>query len=377
MTPDVEEAYRTLELPPGASAEEVRTAYLLLVNVWHPDRFVHSPQLRSRAEERLKAINRAYGSLRCLPPVPEGATTGPSPDAAPAARSRTAQECLEHGLRLTRDTIRLRRTPDRPVPNVPNLAAHLEGMQSLREAVRLSPRLATAWHALGQAHLQLGEHEQALASLNEATAIDPANALFWTDVGVTSAQLQRHEQTARAFEEVVRLQPTNASAWHALGEARIRLDEHMEGMRALRQALRLDPGLGESWLLLGRTLTSQPPVFRRYAAEALREATRILPHRVDALLDLGKALVELRRHGEAAQALRQAVDLDPTSAQAWHGLAVAVAGDRSATGRHALREALTRLGEIDPQRAGEVRELLGLRRRVLLRLQAFAGRPRV
>jgi curved DNA-binding protein CbpA len=55
--------YRVLGLEPGASLEEVKSAYRDLVNVWHPDRFGHNERLRSKAEEQLKEINLAYDYL--------------------------------------------------------------------------------------------------------------------------------------------------------------------------------------------------------------------------------------------------------------------------------------------------------------------------
>lgn len=60
---DLQPYFNTLELPPDASLEEVRHAYKDLVNVWHPDRFVHIPRLKQRAEKKLKDINAAYEIL--------------------------------------------------------------------------------------------------------------------------------------------------------------------------------------------------------------------------------------------------------------------------------------------------------------------------
>jgi hypothetical protein len=61
----LDECYSILELNPGATAEDIKAAYVDLVKVWHPDRYSHeSTRLKSRAEEKLKAINRAYEILR-------------------------------------------------------------------------------------------------------------------------------------------------------------------------------------------------------------------------------------------------------------------------------------------------------------------------
>ncbi len=59
------ERYREiLDVPLGATQDEIRTAYLRLTHVWHPDRFAHNPVLRQRAQEMMQEINKAYEALR-------------------------------------------------------------------------------------------------------------------------------------------------------------------------------------------------------------------------------------------------------------------------------------------------------------------------
>ncbi|HET7711143.1 MAG TPA: J domain-containing protein [Thermoanaerobaculia bacterium] len=60
----VEESYRLLDLEPGATDDEVKAAWRDLTKVWHPDRFEHDQDLRRKAQEKLKAINEAYESIR-------------------------------------------------------------------------------------------------------------------------------------------------------------------------------------------------------------------------------------------------------------------------------------------------------------------------
>ena len=74
----LDECYAILELTPGATAEDLKAAYVDLVKVWHPDRYTNeSARLRKRAEEKLKLINLAYESIRVGRPV-EAATERPS-----------------------------------------------------------------------------------------------------------------------------------------------------------------------------------------------------------------------------------------------------------------------------------------------------------
>lgn len=89
-------ALQLLELQPRATQEQIKAAYHLLVKVWHPDRFQSDKNLKTAAEEKLKAINSAYLLLtsgsgktwrRKAPKTSQNATAS-----APPARPETASE---------------------------------------------------------------------------------------------------------------------------------------------------------------------------------------------------------------------------------------------------------------------------------------------
>lgn len=60
---DFQRCLEILELDDAPSLVEIRQAYKDMVNVWHPDRFIHNPRLREKAEKKLKEINAAYQLL--------------------------------------------------------------------------------------------------------------------------------------------------------------------------------------------------------------------------------------------------------------------------------------------------------------------------
>ena len=60
---DLSAYYRVLDLQPGASMAEIKTAWRDLAQVWHPDRFSGNERLQKKAEETLKEINEAYHRL--------------------------------------------------------------------------------------------------------------------------------------------------------------------------------------------------------------------------------------------------------------------------------------------------------------------------
>jgi preprotein translocase subunit Sec63 len=55
--------YAVLELSPTATEAEIKRAWHEHMQVWHPDRFVHSPALHRKAEARTQLINQAYQTL--------------------------------------------------------------------------------------------------------------------------------------------------------------------------------------------------------------------------------------------------------------------------------------------------------------------------
>ena len=98
MTLDSAQAYRVLGLAPGATVDEIKTAYRDLAQVWHPDRFPDNNRLREKAEQNLQRINEAYALLRELAaaaPTAVASTVGASPDGL-----RRAQRApnLKHSL---------------------------------------------------------------------------------------------------------------------------------------------------------------------------------------------------------------------------------------------------------------------------------------
>ena len=89
--------YAILELSSDATEVDIKRAWHEQIQVWHPDRFVHSPTLHKKAEARTRLINQAYQTLS--DPVARArydtgrhspASPTPPPRPAPAARPQPA-----------------------------------------------------------------------------------------------------------------------------------------------------------------------------------------------------------------------------------------------------------------------------------------------
>lgn len=92
--------YAVLELRTTATTADIKKAWHEQMQVWHPDRFTHSPTLQRKAEARTQLINQAYQTLSNAnararydstlhPSSTPAATTTPPP--RPSAPPRPAQ----------------------------------------------------------------------------------------------------------------------------------------------------------------------------------------------------------------------------------------------------------------------------------------------
>ena len=104
-------ALRVLGLEMDATENEIRSAYRLLVKVWHPDRFQSDPKLNEVAEAKLKDVNSAYAILASTFSQ-RGQWQRPRPASANAASRGSPQK-----TRPTPKTPSTRRTAPGAIPS--------------------------------------------------------------------------------------------------------------------------------------------------------------------------------------------------------------------------------------------------------------------
>src|SRR2546427_2719622 len=93
------EAYRALDLQPGADLGSVRQAYHVLVKVWHPDRFSHDPKLQAISDEKLKDINASYDAVVAYLASGSEAKQAPGPSNRSRPRNTlSVEEMYKSGL---------------------------------------------------------------------------------------------------------------------------------------------------------------------------------------------------------------------------------------------------------------------------------------
>src|SRR5688500_5489202 len=134
----------------------------------------------------------------------------------------------------------------------------------------------------------------------------------------------RHEEAVDAFREAMRLEGSGtADLFHNYAVSLEALRHFEESADAYQRAAQLDPSDAEAWGNLGAVLAG----LGRWkdAASCQERALRLAPN-VTHALNLASTLNELNRLDEAERVLRDAVVLDPRSADVKELLATVLAG---------------------------------------------------
>ncbi|HEX2970167.1 MAG TPA: TerB family tellurite resistance protein [Bacteroidales bacterium] len=65
FVPEVDSAYKILEIDPSASDDDVKKAYRKMAKLYHPDKVGHlGEEFRKTADEKFKAVNEAYERIK-------------------------------------------------------------------------------------------------------------------------------------------------------------------------------------------------------------------------------------------------------------------------------------------------------------------------
>ncbi len=139
------------------------------------------------------------------------------------------------------------------------------------------------------------------------------------------------DRAIRSYRKALGLNPHNAEAHRRLGFLLYHVKaEHARGMAHLTRALNLAPHDGPANYEMGMALLHQKQI--RKAVEHLAEAVRRMPNGLGAQYrpaemryHLARGLVFARRPAQAAAHLEQAVQLDPSHAEAHYYLALVLA----------------------------------------------------
>lgn len=236
-----------------------------------------------------------------------------------------------------------------------------EGIQEIREAVRLSPEQPWLRTGLASALLTAGQTEEAEAEFRRALA-DPLHDIARGDalvrLGVLLAKKGNLDEAIDLFRQAIELRENNTRAIYNYGLALSKKGERDAGIAEVRRALAIAPFDPEAQHGLGAMLTEQGKLAE--ALVHLEQAVALHPTSAAYREDLGSALFTSGDVERAGEQLAEAVRLNPNSAKA-HNLLGAVLAERGRTNA-AIREFEAAV-KLDPSLPGAAKNLERARQR--------------
>ena len=129
-------AFKVLGIEPTTDGRVIRTAYVRLARIYHPDRFIGmSPDVRAEAERRMKEVTGAYESLRAVKRTAAAA--------APRTRTKGGAKDPWEQARRAREAVLARRLEQEQSRARWMLWEELE--RQARERARLEAQQASEW----------------------------------------------------------------------------------------------------------------------------------------------------------------------------------------------------------------------------------------
>jgi protein O-GlcNAc transferase len=170
--------------------------------------------------------------------------------------------------------------------------------------------------AQGRRAEDAGSLSEACDRYREAVALAPQHAAAHLNLGVGLEVAGDADGALKCYEAVLAIDPGNAYANYNLGKLLFLTQQLDRAERHLRLAIARKPGFWEPHVVLANLLDARNDAAG--AAVAFESAIQHGTQDFGAWLGYGLVLVKLKRKGEAEAALKRALTLDATSAEA-HG----------------------------------------------------------
>jgi len=88
---------------------------------------------------------------------------------------------------------------------------------------------------------EMGRHQEAVEACREALRLKPDDAMAWHKLGVSYGELGRWQEAVEAYREPVRLKPDFALAWGNLALAYFLSGNRSAALEAVKELRRHDP----------------------------------------------------------------------------------------------------------------------------------------
>lgn len=154
-----------------------------------------------------------------------------------------------------------------------------------------------------------GEFALALADGDAAVRLDPKLASAWCNRGRAHAGLERVDEAIADFSQAIELNPDLSTAYSHRGRAWTEKGEYTRALADCNAAIRLDPRSSVAYYYRGRARHRQGEA--EHAIADFTQAIRLNPHYVPAYNHRGLVYAQRREYGRAIADYDAAVRLDP------------------------------------------------------------------
>ncbi|HEY8606811.1 MAG TPA: tetratricopeptide repeat protein [Noviherbaspirillum sp.] len=171
---------------------------------------------------------------------------------------------------------------------------------------------------LAQSLLEDQRFRDAAAICEQGLKVSPRDARLWCALGAARRQSADMPGARQAYEQAIACDDKFAAAWSNLGEWHLAANDAPAALAALDRALQIDQKLLQA--LNNRSAALYELARFDEAEEAARQAMEIYPDVAALHVNLANALLQRSQAQDAAREYRRALELDPQSAEAQIGL---------------------------------------------------------
>jgi tetratricopeptide (TPR) repeat protein len=189
---------------------------------------------------------------------------------------------------------------------------------AFRESVDSDPNFARGYVELGASYYALEKYPEAEQAFKQAMSIKEDSCAA-CGLGMIYRVQGRRDEAETSLRNSIKLDPKDSCPYNQLGRMYYDAEEYPKAIEAFEQELKLVPN-AVSYHFLANSLYYNKRVEDSIAS--YQKATLIDPKFEKALLDLGRAYLDLRRYPQATDCFQRAVKLDPEDQKAHSFLAV-------------------------------------------------------
>lgn len=184
-----------------------------------------------------------------------------------------------------------------------------DAIQYSERVVRLAPNLAEEQFNLGNLYAKTGRKQEAKARFERAVEINPKLTVAQFNLGVLLAESGDYVEAEKVFAETVKKDPTLVEAHLNLGAIHLdngRFDSAKACFEAAQKANPAHPSVGKYFGMLAIESGQNAE-----GLELLEKAEVRIGKNAELLIHKGNALLALKRQDEAAEAYREALEIEP------------------------------------------------------------------